>query len=63
MSEDEQLQLGKMVNKADAHVKGCMTVAYCAIMVAKLIQGTLSLLAVKLDVIVDLFFFSKSIYS
>jgi hypothetical protein len=59
MSEDEQLQLGKMVNKADAHVKGCMTVAYCAIMVAKLIQGTLSLLAVKLDVIVDLFFLAN----
>ncbi|CBY14742.1 unnamed protein product, partial [Oikopleura dioica] len=37
--EDEQQQLGKMVNKADAHVKGCMTVAYCAIMVAKLIQA------------------------
>ena len=41
MSEDEQQQLGKMVNKADAHVKGCMTVAYCAIMVAKLIHGIL----------------------
>ncbi|CAG5090617.1 Oidioi.mRNA.OKI2018_I69.PAR.g12665.t1.cds [Oikopleura dioica] len=39
MSEEEQQQLGKMVNKADAHVKGCMTVAYCAIMVAKLIQA------------------------
>ena len=48
MSEDEQQQLGKMVNKADAHVKGCMTVAYCAIMVAKLIQGIKSVRVLEL---------------
>lgn len=47
MSEEEQQQLGKMVNKADAHVKGCMTVAYCAIMVAKLIQGKERLLKTR----------------
>ena len=58
MSEDEQQQLGKMVNKADAHVKGCMTVAYCAIMVAKLIHGILS------NEIIDFYLkFSESVYS
>ena len=39
MSDDEAVQMGRLVSKVDKHVAGCLTIGYAAMIIGQLVKG------------------------